>query len=1422
ISLSATGTSANPIVFQKSGVGANPMLVAYSGGVGTPGTAVQDGLFRMVGSDYITIDGLDLMDPNGSNPATMEYGYGLFKASATDGCQNVTIRNCVITLNRLNNAAGTAPAVDGSRGIDVVNALPTAHTSAVTITAASGTNSNNLFYSNTIQNCNVGIALIGYAASSPFTNADTGNDIGGSSVATGNTIINFGGATAATNPAAGVRTLAQYNLNVSYNTVNNNNGSGVNHVSLIRGIYVNSATSANAAVTNNTLTINGGGTTSQISVIENASGSTAASNTINISNNVISNCTYTTATSATSYFIYNNGATPANLIINNNSISGYSLNPSNSTGSVYFIYNSSTMGSTESIISNTLQNVSNLNTSGSVYFMYNSCSTNNYTVQGNSMNNVSRGGTLGGTMYGFYNFGSPSGGTALVNNNSFTNIGVGGGSNTFYGIYQASTTSQIEMVNNNLVSNITGSVSTIYGLYQGYGATGSTLSNNQVSNLNGGSAMYGIYLGASSAPLGLTAASNTVNTISSTGASVVSGIYYNLGSNTSIYKNKVYDVSVNNAGGTAIGINAPATTGTSTLNIYNNLIGDLRAPISSNATGAIIGINLNSTSTNANLNVYYNSIYINGSSTGANFGTSGIFHTSSATATTAQLNLRNNIVVNTSTAMGTGITAAFRRSAVALGNYATTSNNNLFYAGTPSATNVLYYDGTNSYQTMGVLKPALSPREGNSVTENPPFISIVGSSPNFLNINPATPTQIESGAVTIAGITDDYAGTIRNVSTPDIGAWEGNFTLADLSAPLISAIGYASSGCSLSVRTVTANLSDASGVATGALAPRVYYKVNAGPYTSVQGTLISGTVNNGVWSFALTYAASISDVISYYVVAQDVASSPNVGANPSAGFAATNVNTVSSPPTTPLTYTISTVLNGVYTVGASGTFTTLTAAANAYNTSCLGGPVTFQLIDPLYSSAETFPVTFLNNSDASSTNSLLIVPNTGVNAVVTATSSATAVVKFLNARFITMDGLNSGGSSLTLNSTSTSTTANIWMASTPATGPGCNTIGLKNMTLNGGSNTATQFGIVAGIDGAVPSATGGQDIDNVTITGNTILKNYYGIFASGTTSVTAGGLDNWTVNANTIGPVTSGTNTIGFAGIYVQNMLNLAISSNLVQNVITASSANGGIYLASGVNTAVVSQNTVNMVTTNSTGSGSSSISGIYLGLNVINSSVSKNTVSSIYNTNAGGYGARGIMLSTNVVASNDAVENNMISDIVSYSDPSAAYWPIGIALESATGGVNINYNTVSLTGSHPGLTSATGASPLYVNTGTTAGLSIRDNIFSNTYDNSSSTNDIDYSIYSTSAIGSFSVMNYNDYYVGGSASSLVLGYLGGNQATLAAIQTSFGGNLNSQNTAPVFTSVTDLHLVPASNVALDNTGTPIAGITTDIDGQTR
>jgi hypothetical protein len=886
------GASAtNSITFQKSGSGVNPLVSAYTG-TATPASGVQDGVWWLIGSDYITIDAIDITDPNTSNPGTMEFGYGLYKASATDGCQFNTIKNCVITLNRINNAASAGPVTEGSRGIDVMNATAASNTVALTVTSASGSNSNNKFYANTIQNCNIGIAVIGFAAPTPFTLADTGNDIGGASAGTGNMIINFGGG-GTTSAAAGIRTLAQYGLNVSFNVINSNNGSGVNHGAILRGIYLNTAVSANASVNNNTVTVSSGGTTQQLTGIENASGSTAATNTIAINNNLITNCTYTGSTTGVFYAIWNNGASPNVLSISNNTVSNNSttqasgnlfniynsgsvngiININNNvvslgtfnaastsityagiynsagnaattlnvtannikdgtfsgatggTGAGYLIYNSTTQSLTNMV--GNIFDVAAIKSSGSFYFIYNSNGTPNSIASGNIIATPFSKTVAGGTVYGYYNFGSPGSGTATISGNLYSGVTLTGAT-VFYGIYQATSVNQTENVNNNTVSNITGGTSAVYGIYHSYGAAGSSVSSNTITSLSGAGIIYGISHG-NTASTQMIVNNNSLNTFTSTGASVVYGIYQVGGTTTYMYKNKIYNLLGNNAGSTVAGIyvSAGATTG-----IFNNLVGDLKATAANNVN-AVTGIYL---AGGSGIGVYFNSVNLAATSSGALFGTAALF-----ASTTPSIDIRNNIFKNTSTPNGTGLTVAFWRNGTTLSTFSTSSNYNSYYAGSPGTNNLIFYDGTNAYQTFSSYQTAVAPREINSFTENTPFLSIVGLSTNFLHINPTSTSATESGGVNIAGITDDFDAQVRQGNTgytgsgtaPDVGADEYNQTLP----PCVSASAGAISPASFTRcagQTISAN-STGYTAAASIVHQWKAASVAGGPYSNVSG-----------------------------------------------------------------------------------------------------------------------------------------------------------------------------------------------------------------------------------------------------------------------------------------------------------------------------------------------------------------------------------------------------------------------------------------------------------------------------------------------------------------------------------------------------------------------------------------------------------
>ena len=89
--ITATGTLANPIIFQKSGVGANPLITAYAGGNSKQRfTTKHDGIWRMVGTDYLTIDRLSFQEnpANTTDSLMMEYAIGFYKTGASNGCQD--------------------------------------------------------------------------------------------------------------------------------------------------------------------------------------------------------------------------------------------------------------------------------------------------------------------------------------------------------------------------------------------------------------------------------------------------------------------------------------------------------------------------------------------------------------------------------------------------------------------------------------------------------------------------------------------------------------------------------------------------------------------------------------------------------------------------------------------------------------------------------------------------------------------------------------------------------------------------------------------------------------------------------------------------------------------------------------------------------------------------------------------------------------------------------------------------------------------------------------------------------------------------------------------------------------------------------------------------------------------------------------
>src|SRR5690606_24217170 len=135
--------------------------------------------------------------------------------------------------------------------------------------------------------------------------------------------------------------------------------------------------------------------------------------------------------------------------------------------------------------------------------------------------------------------------------------------------------------------------------------------------------------------------------------------------------------------------------------------------------------------------------------------------------------------VNQSTSTGSGITAAYRRSSTSMTNYLTASDHNLFYAGPQSGGGAILYSGSG-YNTLAGLQAYTAPREAGSISEVPPFASLDPLSQNYLHLDQAAASAVESSGGNSPNTVIDFdeqprfgsSGYIGNGSGPDIGADE--------------------------------------------------------------------------------------------------------------------------------------------------------------------------------------------------------------------------------------------------------------------------------------------------------------------------------------------------------------------------------------------------------------------------------------------------------------------------------------------------------------------------------------------------------------------------------------------------------------------------------------------------------------------------
>lgn len=1100
INLTATGTSSKPIKIYTAGGGTNAKITAHSG------SGSYDGIFVLSGSDYVTIDGIDL-EENTSNTTTttqMEMGYALMRKNSSapvDGCNYNVIQNCKITLNKANTNT-TAGVLAGCAGIAM---------SYLTI-AGSGTsgdttgNSNNYnqFYNNSISNVYNGFMFYGY----PSTNAtyDIGNRIG--ALGRGNTITNFGGYNSST-ASYGIYTNYQHRMIIEGNTVNG--GSFLSTLTsasaIIYGIYAGNGTNSTVRIKNNTVTL-----TPTLSAatytytgtsygIFNGIGVSGTNNIIEITDNVIQNCNYANATSGTAYGFYNTGAGYTVTIARNrylNNTFGFTSQTTGCTGAHYPFYYSA---------SNT--------TAGSVTNFTNNC------VKGYVRSGMST--SAGGTTYAMYIL--SVGLTANITSDTIQNNTFWSNTGTLYQMYVGGSISTYNVskciITDNTRKGTSGPNSCLY-------IGGSTTARNYVFN-------------------------NTVGaiTVPASGYTGISTGIHMFGSNLDnyVYNNKVYDI--NAGGGTAIGIYN--TYGT--VNIYNNHVGNLTASYSANSP-AIKGIDVATAGgTPPGANVYYNTVNIgSASSTSASFSTAALY-----TGTTVQTRFNNNIFINNSTPGSSGRAVGHWRNGLSPDKIDPASQNNIYYTGTPGTTRLIYYDGILGCQTMTTYQKRIKIADMGSANSNVTFTSTTGTNSDFLHIDATTPTNVESNGANIAGITDDYdadkragnSGYSGSGSAPDIGADEGGFTptTSDAFPPSIYNVN-APISCSSSSRIVKATIIDAGGVpVSGGTRPRLYYKKGkSGTYQSVAGSLTSGTRFNGTWSFTVDYSTMSSfasgDTAYAYCIVQDSASTPNISSFPG-GATASNVNSVSAAPRDTFYFrNTGAGMGGTYTVGASGAdYTTITAAVSAITTAGLCGPLTVNIMPGTYREK----VNVGNIAGSSRDNTLTFQSSTGnANDVTIIDSSLTStdyyVWRFNTSRYMTLRRVT-----LLSKGPTYGWALNIMGATT-------NNIKIKGCNIwMSDSNFTSTTKIPLVINGSNSSYSSGAKIDSLEIDSNYIKYGYFNMTFYGVSA--ASRMDNIFFRNNILYG--------GYAyGTYLWYMSGLRFQNNTILPKIGSTTMSYGLYMS--------------------------------------------------------------------------------------------------------------------------------------------------------------------------------------------------------------------------------------------------------------------
>lgn len=892
-------------------------------------TAATTGLIRIIGADRATFNG-----GTGTNR------YLLFRNTITNGATASTFSfSGDATNNTINNCVIEGATTTAANGVISFG------------TGVSTGNSNNTITNNDIKdNGTLPVNTIYSVGTTTTAINNSGNTV------SNNNISNFFGvatASAGIYLGAGNNTWTIQN-NKFFQTATRTTTSGVTH----SVIYINNSTASQGG---HTITGNyiGGSNAAGTGTMNYTSASTALFAAINlvgvsstpattISNNTITNLSFTSTSGTPSTQGVFSGiyvGTSASNLANAMVISGNIIGAATGNGAISVT------------TTNTGAYVNGIKIDG----------TGTFSVSNNTIGSITGTGT--GTNNGVYVYGI-----------NFTAGNVTADGNL---IGSSSTTNSIQSVNTatsniNIVAGIMGTASAsyspniinnqLYNLTNANTGTGAqiggiltsgggqyTITGNTVRNLTTNSTSVGTTSSASVVGISMNTANNTALTIgtntvhslynSGAMASSVIGIYFSGGTSTSnaVSRNLVHSLSPANSTLSTASVTGIQLAG-GTVAASNNMVrlGIDAAGSSIGTAQAINGILVSST---AITNVYFNTVYVGG--TGVGSTTTSPTATFRRTATSGTHNFRNNIFVNARSNASTG---SKHYAYVVANNTGVTSDYNLFHA--PGTGGVLFSvnGGTTDLTTLAALQAA-GGQNTNSGADNPNLVNPTGTA-STVNLHITGITAAEGSGIAIAGFDVDFDGDDRTTLTPtDMGADATNATPKDITAPSVTVSTVptqAPCGGTLSI-DITATVTDAlTGVNTTTFKPTLWWRLSTGSWASLAAT--SNTGNDWLYTLNLTGVVA-GQTYQYYVVAQDLAPTPNIGYSNSDATSPVHANTTATPSTTnnnPASFAVSSAspLSGTVTVGTGGTYTTLSGVGGlfaAINANGLNGDLLVQV-----------------------------------------------------------------------------------------------------------------------------------------------------------------------------------------------------------------------------------------------------------------------------------------------------------------------------------------------------------------------------------------------------------------------------------------------------------------------------------------------